>query len=143
MRDNPHPEPAVSRRLIIHIVVAVLFWVLFGYYWGLVAQRRITANTIDAIQILALLVVTVWALTTLWIQHNRRRFAGRPDRRTRRTASGEHENLLGQDSIGYAVQIEAGEGGLHAAPYVEIEIDETNHVKIFRSGPVPDAGGAS
>lgn len=132
----------MSRRLVIHIVVAVLFWVLFGYYWGLVAQRRITANTIDAIQILALLVVTVWALTTLWIQHNRRRFAGRPDRRTRRTASGEHETLLSQDSIGYAVQIEAGQDGLQAASYVEIEIDETNHVKVFRSGPVPDAGGA-
>lgn len=132
----------MSRRLLLHILVAVLFWVLFGYYWGLVARRRITENTIEAVQILALLVTLIWAVTTVWIQHNRRRFAGRPDRRTRRSASGDVEALMACDTIGHAVQIEAGEAGLHGAAYVEIDVDEENRVKVFRAAPPPDPDGA-
>lgn len=132
----------MSRRLVLHILVAVLFWVLFGYYWGLVARRRITSNTIEAVQILALLVALIWAVTTVWIQHNRRRFAGRPDRRTRRSASEDVEVLLARDAIGHAVQIEGGGSGLQAAPYIEIEIDDENRVKVFRAAATPDPDGA-
>jgi hypothetical protein len=130
----------VSRRLLTHILIAVLCWVLFGYYWGLVAQRRVTENTLAAVQLLALIVVVIWAVTTVWIQHNRRRFAGRPDRRTRRTASGAREALAPHDTIGYPVQVIDDYGTLEEADYVEIEVYEDEHVKVFRvPGEVPQS----
>lgn len=128
----------MSRRLILHIVVAVLLWVLFGYHWGLVAQRRITRGTVDAVELLFLIAVGIWALTTLWIQHNRRRYAGRPDRRARRTASGEHPALADEDSIGFAVRVEGSPEDLHEAPYVEIAVDPEERSKLFRPAPIPE-----
>ena len=127
----------MTRRLLTHILVAVLSWALFGYYWGLVARRRITPNTIHGIQILLVLVLLIWTITALWIQHNRRRFAGRPDRRTRRTAAGPLPLI---DSIGQTVEI-TGDPPLNIADYVEITIDaETGH-KQFRSAAIPTSDG--
>ncbi len=76
-------------------------------------------------------------ITALWIQHNRRRFAGRPDRRTRRTAAGPLPLI---DSIGQTVEI-TGDPPLNIADYVEITIDaETGH-KQFRSAAIPTSDG--
>ncbi len=127
----------MTRRLLTHILIAALSWGLFGYYWGLVARRRITPNTIHGIQVLLILVLLIWAMTGLWIQHNRRRYAGRPDRRTHRTVS---NTLPLIDSIGQTIEIDGG-SPLTVADYVEITIDvETGH-KHFRSAAIPARGG--
>lgn len=119
LRDPTRLELPVSRRLLSHIVIAVLSWALFGYYWGLVAQRRITDNTIRGIQILLVLVLVIWSFTAIWIQHNRRRFAGRPDRRTRRTVS----HAPGPtDAIGQTIQIADG-AALQAAACVDVSVE--------------------
>ena len=127
----------MTRRLLIHILVAVLLWALFGYYWGLVARRRVTPNTVHGIQILLVLVLTIWAVTALWIQYNRRRFVGHPDRRTRRTVS---DTMPLIDSIGQMVRIDGG-SPLTVADYVEITIDSETGQKVFRSAAIPASGG--
>jgi len=135
----------VTRRLFSHIVIAALSWGLFGYYWGLVAQRRITDNTIRGIQVLLILVLLIWALTALWIQHNRRRFAGRVDRRTRRTAIPDDAVT---DAIGQVVHV-AHATDLRTEAIIEIEVRtdtdpesgfETRR-KTFRAAPLPAEGG--
>ena len=103
----------------------------------MVARRRITPNTIHGIQILLGLVLLIWGLTALWIQHNRRRFAGRPDRRNRRTVC---EMLPLIDSIGQTVRI-AGGSPLMVADYVEVTIEEQSGDKVFRSAAIPATGG--
>lgn len=132
-------ELLVNVRLVRHIVSAVISWALFGYYWNLVAQRRITDNTITGIQILLVLVLVIWALTALWVQHNRRRYAGRPDRRTRRTAS---RDLAESDAIGQLVSVVGVGPPLAVADYVVIEVDQESRRKTFRVEDVPEEGGA-
>ena len=124
----------MSRRLILHIVIAVIAWILFGYYWSLVARRQLTENTVSAVQILLILVLAIWGLTGLWVQHNRRRYAGRPDRRTRRSASGPAPET---DAIGQVLRIEGDPRALARAPIVEIEVDGETGEKVFRVAELP------
>lgn len=131
-------ELLVNVPLIRHVVSAVISWALFGYYWNLVAQRRITDNTIQGIQVLLILVLVIWALTALWVQHNRRRYAGRPDRRTRRTAT---RDLAATDAIGHSVNIVGVGPPLAVADYVVIEVDQESAQKTFRVEDVPEEGG--
>jgi hypothetical protein len=125
---------------LTHIVIAVLAWVLFGYYWSLVAQRRVTPNTIRGVQTLLVLVLLIWGVTTLWIQHNRRRFAGRPDRRKHRRATGP---LPDEDHIGQTIVV-AEPAQLPAAAYVEVEVDPETRLKTFRicDPPADEVTGA-
>jgi hypothetical protein len=125
----------MKSRLFRQILFAVLAWVLFVYYWSLVAQRRLTDSTVQALQILVLCVALIWLVTALWVQHNRRRFAGRPDRRQRRTAPGE---LAPVDAIGQAVSLDEAHGALPRSAYVVVEVDAETRTKTFRSEPVPD-----
>ena len=125
----------MKRRLIRQILFAVLAWVLFVYYWSLVAQRRLTDSTVQALQILILCVAIIWLVTALWVQHNRRRFAGRPDRRQRRKVPGE---LAPVDAIGQAIAVDEGHGTLPDSPYVVIEVDAETRTKTFRSAAVPE-----
>jgi heme A synthase len=129
----------VKIRLAAQILFGILAWVLFGYYWALVAQRQITGNTIRGLVILALCVSIIWLLTGLWVQHNRRRFAGRPDRRKRRPAP---EELPKTDGIGQPIEFVGDEGSLAASPVVEIEVDAETGIKTFRPALVPDEGDA-
>lgn len=131
-------ELLVKVRMVRHVVTAVIAWALFGYYWSLVAQRRITDNTIQGIQILLVLVLVIWALTGLWVQHNRRRYAARPDRRTRRTVT---RDLAEADAIGQTVSTVGIGPPLAVADFVVIEVDQESAQKTFRVEDVPEEGG--
>ena len=91
------------------------------------SRRRVTAETVQALQLLVAGVALIWGVTTLWIQHNRRVFGGRPDRRQRRTSRLE---LSPQDALGRRVEI-GGEVDLRAAVYVEISLDGSDGTKCF------------
>ena len=67
-------------RDIFHTVVAVLMWVLFGYYWYVVGQRTLNPSTVHSALALGALVVVGSLLTLAWVVHNlrlSRRFARR------------------------------------------------------------------
>lgn len=119
----------MSRRLLLHTLAAALAWALFGFYWWLVSRRRVTSETMQALQLLVLIVAGIWAATTLWIHHNQRRFGGRPDRRQRRTSRLE---LSPQDSLGRRVEVR-GDVDLRTAPYVRITIDAETGEKCFEA----------
>ena len=122
-------------RLIRHIIFGVIAWALFGYYWGLVAQRRITDSTVRALVILAICVATIWLATSLWVQHNRRRFAGRPDRRQRRPAP---DGLPETDAIGQRVSVDSAGEPLGSAACVVVVVDPETRTKTFRAVAVSD-----
>ena len=127
-------------RVIRHIISGAIAWALFGYYWGLVAQRRITENTARGLIILAICVAIIWLLTSLWVQHNRRRFAGRPDRRTRRSAPG---GLPDHDAIGQRIELVQGDVPLDQSPLVIVDVDQETRTKSFRAAPLPDERSAT
>jgi hypothetical protein len=59
-------------RHALHIAASVLMWLVFGYYWYVVLGRDIGAATVQAIQILALIVVGGLLVTLFWVRHNLR-----------------------------------------------------------------------
>jgi hypothetical protein len=127
-------------RHLRHIIAGVIAWALFGYYWSLVAQRRITDNTVQALVILSICVAAIWLLTSLWVQHNRRRFANREDRRQRRSAP---DQLPEVDAIGQRVEVAGSGEPLSVASWVVIDVDAESGIKTFRTRLVPDEGGPS
>ena len=60
-------------RHAIHILVSVLLWILFGYYWYVVvAQREVSADTLHAMGVLVGSTALGLAMTLWWVAHNRR-----------------------------------------------------------------------
>lgn len=125
----------MKARRIGQVIVALLAWALFGYHWYLVTQRRFGSSTLEALQLLLTLVLVIWAVTTLWVHHNRWHFANRPDRRVRRSAGvemGEH------DALGQRVLVDGSADAIKDAGYLVIDIDPGTREKTFRVAEVPD-----
>ena len=59
-------------RNLFHTVISILMWCLFGYYWYVVGQRQITASSLQALGVLALITLLGVALTLWWISHNKK-----------------------------------------------------------------------
>ncbi len=47
-------------------------WCLFGYYWYVVSNREIGQETVQALGILAVVIVVGVGLTLWWVAHNKR-----------------------------------------------------------------------
>lgn len=59
-------------RHIIHVIISILMWILFGYYWYVVGGREIGEETQLAL-ILLIVVIVVGLIGTLWwVAHNKR-----------------------------------------------------------------------
>ena len=59
-------------RTVIHILFGIVLWVVFCFYWHLVMQQPITAETKRALVIVATLVAAITLFDWLWIFHNLR-----------------------------------------------------------------------
>ena len=59
-------------RHIIHVVISLLMWCLFGYYWFVVSKREIGDDTIQALVVLSIVIVGGIIGTLGWVAHNKR-----------------------------------------------------------------------
>ncbi len=59
-------------RHIIHTVVSILMWLLFGYYWLVVSRREIGNDTIQALGVLSIVIILGILGTLWWVAHNKR-----------------------------------------------------------------------
>lgn len=59
-------------RHALHLFASILMWALFGWYWYLVMQRQIGPSSLRAVGLLLLISLAGFALTLLWVAHNRR-----------------------------------------------------------------------
>ena len=125
-------------RTIVHIVLGILLWVVFCFYWSLVMQEPITAETKHALAIVGTIVALITLFDWIWIFHNVR-IARRTRRRGRRAGPpAPHADFLGRPFM-------AQEDVLHRARYIEVSIvemaDERHALghKLFRvSDTVPE-----
>jgi len=67
-------------RNAIHVFVSLLMWCLFGYYWYTVSKKQINQSSLEALGILAVIVVVGLTLTLWWVAHNKK--LARRNRRT-------------------------------------------------------------
>jgi len=47
-------------------------WCLFGYYWLVVSRRQVTRSSLEALGILAMIIVLGLIVTFWWVSHNKR-----------------------------------------------------------------------
>lgn len=125
-------------RTVIHILFGIVLWVVFCFYWHLVMQQPITAETKRALVIVATLVAAITLFDWLWIFHNLR-----IHKRTRRRGRRAVPRLPITDFLGR--KFTEQEDMLHRARYIEVSIielaDENSAYghKLFRvSDTVPE-----
>ena len=107
-------------RHLLHVLASIAMWCLFGYYWYVVLEREVSAATVQAVVILAVVVLAGLTVTVIWIAHNQRlarRFAGRRRQRPDVPQTGLERDTLGRP-------IEAPDlADLRRAPVIEIAAD--------------------
>ena len=107
-------------RHLLHVLVSIAMWGLFGYYWRVVLGREMGEGTLRALVILGLVVVLGLAVTVAWVGHNLRLARKFADRRRRVRHVDEPE--LARDTIGRPVT-HPGLERLRAATVVDIAAD--------------------
>lgn len=61
-------------RGALHLLVALLFWCLFGYWWRKVLPQTAPEDIADAVLLIALSFLGTAVLTLAWVRHNLRIF---------------------------------------------------------------------
>jgi hypothetical protein len=122
-------------RHIYHITLAILLWIVYGYYWSLVAHEAPSPQTRIALILLGILCALVMLILAGWMTHNIRIHRLKARRKQRRP--GPQPSM--QDYLGRWV-VEDDPDRLRSANYIEIEIrqkmvgDEVVEEKVYRSG---------
>jgi len=127
-------------RSILHIVLGVLLWVVFGYYWHIVMQRPVSAEMKHALTTVCIIVASITVFDFLWVIHN-----VRISRRSRRQNRREGDTPPAKDFMGRAF-VAQSDDMIRRARYVEVhvvEMADSEHreagYKLFRvSDVIPD-----
>lgn len=126
-RNGFDPESGSQVRLVLHVALAVLGWILFVYFWRIVGERGLSPGAIVSLVAMAVFLAAVIISTTLWIVHNLR--IARTNRRKGRREI--PELAYRQDKIGYTIE-NADFESLKAARFIEVGIEGER--KIYRTG---------
>jgi len=128
---RPDPPVRVSRRwvTVLHLILALAGWVLFGWLWIQVFYRTPPGDGAIGVLVVAVLLVVSVSLTVAWIRHNlllADRYRGR------RTAVREAAVDWSRDRLGRPVQAPSWDL-LQQARHVEIGIDPGTGDKTYRA----------
>jgi len=128
---RPDPPVRGSRKGVglVHLLLALAGWVLFGWLWVRVFYRTPPEQGAIGVLVVGVLLVVSVSLTVAWIRHNlllAERFRGR--RTTVREAAGDWS----RDRLGRPVQAPSWDL-LQQAHQVEIAIDPDTGHKTYRA----------
>jgi hypothetical protein len=112
-------------RNIFHTAISILMWCLFGYYWYVVGRRQITASSVQAIGVLALITLVGVLLTIWWISHNKKLAS----RNRRLNAPPTVPEVFETDYLGRTL-VTPGLDLLKKTATIIVSVDEENH-KIY------------
>ena len=131
------PTEAGRGRQLLHTLIALLGWAVFGYWWTVVFARVSGSEVrFTVIFVLISLVLSI-AITGLWVFHNLSIFRRKGPR------TGVREAVLdySRDPLGRPVTFESTLELLQQAPAVRVRVDATG--KSFRPAMKPNGNGAS
>ncbi len=119
-------------RLVLHILLGILLWVVFAYYWYLVFQRPVSEHTKFALIVVGAMVLGVYLFLTGWIFHNKGIYRRKGPRKQRLTGV----KRSASDFLGRQLVV-ADDELLKSARYIEVHIDDdtTSGRKVFRASP--------
>ncbi|HER43608.1 MAG TPA: hypothetical protein ENO08_04025 [Candidatus Eisenbacteria bacterium] len=124
-RNGFDPETGSPVRLVLHVALALLGWVLFVYFWRVVGERGLSPGVLLSLVAMAVFLAAVIISTTLWIVHNLN--IARTNRRKGGRAVPEFPYR--RDKIGYTIENEDFES-LKGARLIEVDI--AGERKIYR-----------
>ena len=106
------------------MIASILMWCLFGYYWYVVSGREIGAATIQALGILAVVIIVGLFLTFWWVAHNKKLA-----RRNRRSGSpATKPETFETDYLGRAIT-SPGLDALRQVQVVDIHVEGDIHAE--------------
>ena len=120
-------------RNILHYLISILLWILFGYYWYVVVERQIGRDSLQPLLILIGLTALGLSITLWWIAHNKR-IAAKGKRKNMMPAPDEP---FTRDNLERPI-IAPGLDLLQSAAEVTISVDEEGN-KVYAATP---EGGA-
>ena len=120
-----------SFRVFFHAILAVLGWILFAYFWRIVAAVGLSPGARLALIAMAVFLAILLVSTVWWILHNVR--IGRRNRRT--SLFGVEEKPYEFDKTGFKVDMPDPES-MKSARIIEIAVEGS--VKKYRT--TPDGG---
>ena len=125
----PHPPfRAAPARRALHALIALAGWVLFLYWWWLVARRVSQQEIRYTVVFIAIALVVIVGLTAVWAFHNVRIFRKRGARRRVREVTPD----LSHDSVGREVRLPVVPGDCRTATIVAVRIQDG--VKVYAPG---------
>lgn len=119
-------------RNALHVIASLLMWCLFGYYWYLVSRRQINEASLEALGILAVIMVVGLVLTLWWVAHNRK--LARRNRRTNPPAT--VPETFDFDTLGRPL-VRPEVRQLKSAQVIDIEVEDSPDGK---AEPAPTPG---
>lgn len=129
----PGPRPPVRRagriQTVLHLVLALLGWVVFGWFWFEVMTRTPTEESAVGVLVVGILLVVSLSLTVAWIRHNlvlSQKHEGRRKEAQAVTPDWSRD-VLGRTVAGPSWE------SLQEAGHVEIEIDPRAGRKTYRA----------
>jgi len=139
MAEAPRqPQPPVHGgpiRRTFHALIAFAGWVLFVYWWWIVA-RRVSADEVRFTALfIGIALVAIVGLTAIWALHNVRIFKVRGPRRSLRPV----DDDLSHDSVGREVLLPTLPEECRTAPVVAVRIRDG--FKVYSAGAGAPAGG--
>jgi hypothetical protein len=137
--DHRHITPpflAGPARRALHTVVAVAGWVLFIYWWWIVARRVGQGEIRSTVLFIVISLAVIVLLTIVWAFHNKRISDVRGPRAKVRTVTPDFSH----DGIGRVVEYRATDR--QTAPIVYVRLEQG--AKVYTTAPpVEPAGGPS
>lgn len=121
--------PGKGVRTVFHLVLALVGWVVFGWFWFAVMTRTPTADSAVGVLVVGVLLVVSVTLTVAWIRHNlvlSQKHAGRRSR-VRAVVPDWSRDALGRTVAGPSWET------LQEAEQIEIEIDPAAGRKTYRA----------
>lgn len=129
------PTLASPPRRVLHAIIALAGWLLFGYWWWLVA-RRVSAQEVRFTFILiAIALVVIVAVTAAWAAYNVRLFQSRGARTKLREVPLDFSN----DTLGRAVRLPVGDV-CRTAAVVNVSVE--GKAKIYTPSAAVTGAGA-
>ena len=140
MAEAPGQSPPLVQagplRRVFHSLVALAGWVLFGYWWWLVA-RRVSAHEVRfTLLVIGIALGVIVLLTAAWALHNIMIFRRRGPRTHLRAVVQDFSH----DTVGRSVQLPRLPEDCLTAGFVKVNLQ--HGAKVYVAAP-PSAGPAA
>lgn len=113
-------------RKFLHFLAGFVLWLVFVYYWSIVASRPLNPYSRFAVIVIAIIILIAMVAMIWWVFHNLSIYRKLQRRKTRWISEGRHD----KDYLGRFVVFDDPKA-VKTSSYIEIEVKGKE--KVFRT----------